>query len=36
MTRQTDNGHLGNLFYLPFGIAFYFEMRRWMSTMGML
>jgi hypothetical protein len=28
MTRQTDNGHLGNLFYLPFGIAFYFEMRR--------
>jgi hypothetical protein len=36
MTRQIDNGHLGNLFYLPFGIAFYFGMRHRMSTMGML
>jgi hypothetical protein len=25
-----------HLFYLPLGIAFYFEMRRRMSTMGML
>jgi hypothetical protein len=36
MTRQTDNGHLRNLFYLPLGIAFYFEMHHRMSTMGML
>jgi hypothetical protein len=25
-----------HLFYLPLGIAFYFEMRRRMSTMGMV
>jgi hypothetical protein len=36
MTRQIDNAHLGISFYLPFGIAFYFEMHRRMSTMGML
>jgi hypothetical protein len=31
--RQLTSRHL---FYLPFGITFYFEMRRRMSTMGML
>jgi hypothetical protein len=35
MTGQTDYEHLG-IFLFTIGIAFYFEMRRRMSTMSML
>jgi hypothetical protein len=35
MIGQTDNEHLTSLLF-TIGIAFYFEMRRRMSTMGML
>jgi hypothetical protein len=36
MTGQTDNEHIGISFLFTIGIAFYFEMRHRMSTMGML
>jgi hypothetical protein len=35
ITGQTDNEHL-NISFFTIGIAFYFEMRRRMFTMGML
>jgi hypothetical protein len=35
MTRQTDNEHLG-ISFIYHGYNFLFEMRRRMSTMGML